>query len=229
MNVKTRERVTGNLLGIFWIVLGVIIAGNVLDWWHVSIFFRGWWTLFIIIPCAYNVMKKGFQSGAGFGLVVGILLFFSQRSSFSIGWIIKLFIPVMLIIFGAKIILQGASFRRKTMNHIPDDLIEDASCSGIFQNREMQYEDSFFGSEVNAIFGAADLDLRSAIIDEDVVINATAVFGGVTIKLPEDVNVRVTSTSILGGTDNRIKRPENPDWPTVNIRATAIFGGIDIL
>lgn len=230
MNGKERQRVIGNLLGLFWIVLGVIIAGNALDWWDVSIFFRGWWTLFIIIPSAVGVMKKGFQSSSGFGLIVGFLLLLMQRTSFSIGWIVKLFVPAILIFFGVKLLLQGGGFRKKTITHITDDMMDDATYSGIFQNKEIHYpEDNFFGSEVNAIFGSADLDLRNAIIIDDVTVNATAIFGGVDIKLPQDVNVRVASTSILGGTDNRVKRQDNPDWPTVYIQATAIFGGIDIV
>lgn len=230
MNGKERQRIIGNLLGIFWIVLGTIIAGNVLDWWDVSIFFRGWWTFFIIIPSAVGVMKKGFQSGSGFGLVLGFLLLFMQRTHFSIGWIFKLFVPAMLIFFGVKILLKGRGFQKKTITHITDDMMDDAVYSGIFQNKEVQYpEDNFFGSGVNAIFGSADLDLRSAIIIDDVTVNAIALFGGVDIKLPQDVNVRVASTSILGGTENRVKRQENPEWPTVYIQATAIFGGIIII
>lgn len=220
---------SGSLAGMFWIVVGVVIAGNVLDWWNISLFFRGWWTLFIILPCGAQVLRKGFHSGAGFGLVVGLLLLFSQWNLFSIGWAVKLLIPVLLILYGIKIVMRGTSFRRTTVDHIPDGYAEEANCSGIFQNKEIHYpEDEFFGSEVNAIFGGADLDLRSALIDEDVTISATAIFGGIDIKLPEDVNVKVSSTGIFGGTDNGIKRPANPEWPTVYIQATAVFGGIDI-
>ena len=220
----------GNLLGIFWIALGVIIAGNVLDWWNVSIFFKGWWTLFIIIPSAVGVMRKGFQSGSGFGLVVGILLFFSQRHNYGLGWMIKLFIPVMLILFGLKLLRQGVKAQKRTISQFSDDLTHNANCTGIFSNRQIHYpEEIFFGSEVNAIFGAAELDLRSAIIDEDVVIDVTAIFGGVEIMPPENVNVQLASTAIFGSADNMITRPENPDWPTVYIQATTIFGGVDIL
>ena len=35
----------GNLMGILLIVAGVVIAGNVMNWWNISLFFRGWWTL----------------------------------------------------------------------------------------------------------------------------------------------------------------------------------------
>lgn len=229
MNGNAGARANSNLKGMFWIILGMIIFGNVLDWWDISIFFKGWWTLFIIIPCARKVMRHGFQTGAGLGLAVGILLLLSQWDIFSFGGFIKLIIPVALVVFGAKVLLQGARIQRSTMNNIPPEYAEEAKCSAFFGGANVVYpHDPYFGSEVNAVFGSADLDLRNAMIDEDVVINATAVFGGVEIKLPEDVNVRVDSTAIFGGTDNRVKRPEHPEWPIVYIHATSIFGGVEI-
>ena len=59
----------GNLMGILLIVAGVVIAGNVMNWWNISLFFRGWWTLFIIIPCAGNVRRYGMRTGWGAGLI----------------------------------------------------------------------------------------------------------------------------------------------------------------
>ena len=45
------KKVESILWGIVFIVLGLIIAGNVLGITNIKIFFNGWWTLFIIIPC----------------------------------------------------------------------------------------------------------------------------------------------------------------------------------
>ena len=108
-----RGRTRGSLWGIVFVALGVAIAGNVLGWWNFSIFFRGWWTLFIIIPCAQSVMRKGFRNGAGLGLIFGILLLMSQWRLFSFGWIIKLAIPGLLIYYGLKVVLQDKHVRRE--------------------------------------------------------------------------------------------------------------------
>ena len=43
------------LWGIVLIILGVIIGLNALDITHIDIFFKGWWTFLIIIPCFTNV------------------------------------------------------------------------------------------------------------------------------------------------------------------------------
>ncbi len=228
-NGNAGMRMSNNFKGLLWVILGVIIAGNVLDWWDISIFFRGWWTLFIIIPCASKVLRHGFQSGAGFGLILGVLLLLSQWNIFSFGGAMKLLIPIALILFGAKILLQGANFQRRTMDNVPPQFAAEAKCSAIFGGADVKYpHDPYFGSEVNAVFGGATLDLRNAMIDEDVEISVTAVFGGAELLLPPDVNVRVDSTGIFGGTDNCVKRAEQPEWPIVYVHSTAIFGGVEI-
>ena len=61
----------------------------------------------------------------------------------------------------------------------------------------------FYGTELNAIFGGVDCDLRGAFIEQDCVIKANAIFGGIDIYVPEGVNVKVHSTSIFGGVDNK--------------------------
>ena len=47
---------TSNILwGIVLIVLGLIFGLNALDITHIDIFFNGWWTLFIIVPCCIDL------------------------------------------------------------------------------------------------------------------------------------------------------------------------------
>lgn len=229
MDIRRKERMPVNLAGLVLIVVGVIIAGNVLDWWDISLFFRGWWTLFIIIPCGQSVMKRGFQSGAGFGLVVGILLFLSQQNLFSFGWIVKLAIPVLLIYYGLKIVSQGHRVHIGHPESMSGEYRGEAGCNAIFSGKEQRVNgEEYFGSAVNAVFGGAELDLREAVIIEDVTINAAAIFGGVEIYLPKDVNVKVKASSLFGGTDNNADRPTVPEWPTVYIYTTSIFGGVEI-
>ena len=49
-----------NTLGIVLILLGVFLAGKIFLDWDFSIFFDGWWTLFIIVPSALAIKKKVF-------------------------------------------------------------------------------------------------------------------------------------------------------------------------
>ena len=54
----------GNVLwGIVLIIIGLIIGGNVLGITSINIFFDGWWTLFIIIPCFIGLFKDDEKTG----------------------------------------------------------------------------------------------------------------------------------------------------------------------
>ena len=81
-----------------------------------------------------------------------------------------------------------------------------------------------------AVFGGVELDLtQAALAKPEVVINATAVFGGIDITVPEGVDVHVDTFAIFGGTSRpKDDLPLPPGAPVVRIRGFALFGGIDI-
>ena len=47
------------ILGIIFIVIGIIIMLNALDVTSIDVFFDGWWTLFIIIPSLVSLINQG--------------------------------------------------------------------------------------------------------------------------------------------------------------------------
>ena len=79
----------GNVLwGIVLIVVGLIIGGNALGITNINIFFDGWWTLFIIVPCFIGLFKKKKKTGNVIGLLIGIALFLGCQDiiNFDIIW-----------------------------------------------------------------------------------------------------------------------------------------------
>ena len=45
------------LWGIILIIIGTIIGTNALGITNINIFFKGWWTLIIIIPCFIDLFN----------------------------------------------------------------------------------------------------------------------------------------------------------------------------
>ncbi len=86
----------------------------------------------------------------------------------------------------------------------------------------------FTGAELTAVFGGIKCDLRNAIIENDCVINATAIFGGVDIYLPAYVNVKTSSMSLFGGLTNKIPPYSPNNQVTVYVNGTCMFGGVEI-
>ena len=78
-----------------------------------------------------------------------------------------------------------------------------------------------------SVFGSVELDLRKAKIDKDIYIEAVTIFGGIDIKLPDNVKLQVSGIPIFGGVENKYKDEEGN--ATITIHYTCIFGGIDLL
>ena len=96
-----------------------------------------------------------------------------------------------------------------------------------FSGEKLNFEgNTFNGASLNAIFGGIDLNLKKADITNETNINATSVFGGINIFVPDNVNVEIKSTSLFGGVTNKVENKENQ--PTIKIRAFCLFGGVEV-
>lgn len=230
-----RNKVSNLIWGIIFIVIGVGIAGNILFDWNFHIFFDGWWTLFIIIPCLLSIIRSGLTIAASGGLIIGVMLLVSQYVDIGIDWW-KLIIPAVLIVIGLKIMFQGAFRKPLNLNHkgYAEGHVEGNSnttakeYSAIFAGNKIRVTDRFTGTILNSIFGGISLDLRDAIIDSDVEIAATAVFGGIDIYVPSGVTVKVNNVPIFGGVSNKTVRSTDPNAYTIYLNSTTMFGGIDL-
>ena len=95
------------LWGIVLIAAGVVLALNSSGLTDMNIFFDGWWTLFIIVPCAIGLVTEREKTGNIIGIVIGVFLLLccQEVPSFSMLW--KLLIPVVIVIVGLKMVLTG--------------------------------------------------------------------------------------------------------------------------
>ena len=95
------------LWGIVLIVLGLIMGANSLGIVNVDLFFSGWWTLFIIVPCVIGLITEKDKAGYIVGIVVGVILLLSRQNVISTDMIWKLALPVILIIVGISFFFKN--------------------------------------------------------------------------------------------------------------------------
>ena len=97
-----------------------------------------------------------------------------------------------------------------------------------------------------ALFGWARLDFREALLPPGVTeVQATAIFGRVEILVPDDLNLEVNGTALLGSVDHHsigggLKRflrdrfgsgseaPDEEDAPFLDVRGVGIFGRVTV-
>ena len=222
----------GNVLwGIVLIVIGLIIGGNSLGITNINIFFEGWWTLFIIIPCFIGLFKDNEKTGDIIGLLIGIALLLGCQNILDFDLIWKLAFPTILVIIGVSIIFKDTlggevSSKIKKLNEKRNG--ENSYCS-TFAGQNVNFNgEKFTGADLTAVFGGVKCDLKNAIIEEDVVINASATFGGIEIYVPSNVKIKIKSMPIFGGVENKANTKVDENSYTIYINSTAIFGGVEI-
>ncbi len=227
------KMVSNYVWGLFLILVGIILGLNFLGVTNINLFFDGWWTIFILVPSLNGLIKGDDRTGALIGLIIGIFLLLSCQDVIDFKLFVKLFIPAILIIIGLSIIFKDKvkDVAVKKMVKINDKEIDmDHTYTSTFSEEKINLDsEKLENCSINSIFGSVSLDLRNAIIDEDVVISNYVVFGGVTIRVTKDVNVVVKTTSIFGGVDNKTGRNKSKEnVKTIYIKGTILFGGIDI-
>lgn len=221
---------TSNMLwGLVLIILGLIFGLNALGITHINIFFTGWWTLFIIVPCFIDLFKEKDKTGNIIGLVIGISLLLGCNNIIDFNLIWKLMFPLALVIVGLSLIFKDTinSKVKKEMKKLNNNNDKEYYATFAEQNLDFSNED-FAGCNFNAVFGGIKCDLRNTKIKKDAIINASAIFGGITLYIPDNVNVKLVTTPIFGGvSDERVKKEKNSEV-TLYINATCIFGGIEL-
>ena len=211
--------------GFALVIFGILLGLKSLSIIDFNIFFDGWWTLFIIVPCFIGVISDKDKTGSIIGLVMGILLLLGSQDVVSFDTVGKLVLPIILVIVGLSLLFKNAinnKFNKDIKN------INSESCySAIFTGQDIKVDKEFKGTTLTAIFGGIKLDLRNATIKDDVVINCTSIFGGVDIFVPDNVKIEVKSNSVFGGVENNAVSSKEKG-ATIYIDATCAFGGLDI-
>jgi predicted membrane protein len=88
----------------------------------------------------------------------------------------------------------------------------------------------FRGGKVAVLFGGVTLDLRAAgMLEEAAVLNVSALYGGISIKIPPTWSVEVHGAGIFGGFgDHTIHPPAVPGMKRLIIKGAVLFGGVAI-
>lgn len=223
------KKASSVLWGIVLIAAGVILALNVFNITDIDIFFNGWWTLFVIVPCGIGLFTEREKTGNIIGVVIGVFLLLCCQGILSFSMLWKLLVPAIIVIVGLKMVLTGLFGNKANdiMKQLKLEGKQPKSGFAAFSGCDMNYDGEVFeGAELTAVFGGVECDLRNAIIEKDCAIQVSAIFGGIDILVPAGVNVKVSSNSIFGGVSNKSAVHQNA--PTVYVSGTCMFGGVEI-
>jgi predicted membrane protein len=248
---RRHSPVGGVIIGTAILLAGVLFLLENFGLLHVHNIWDYWPVLMIAWGIA-GMTGAGHASGRAWGgvvAVIGALLLLSNLHIISENlW--RIVWPLLLILAGLRMLFRSVRRRRRDDDNFPPSggppgapegtappsgaprgetrpghLDEWAVFGG--SRRRVDSQD-FKGGEAFAMFGGVELDLRSAtIVQDEVVIDASALFGGVDLQVPENWNVSVEGHGIFGGYEDKTMHamPESAR-PRVVITGSAVFGGV---
>ncbi|MEE6257203.1 DUF1707 SHOCT-like domain-containing protein [Plantactinospora sonchi] len=84
--------------------------------------------------------------------------------------------------------------------------------------------------EARSVFGDCHIELQDAQLQSPVTtIEVTAVFGSVTIFVPEGLDVRLTGSAVFGSKESKLRGGPPPSGaPVVEVRARVVFGSVTV-
>jgi len=189
-----------------------------------------WPMLLVTIGLVITIGSSGGKTSGVIVMAVGA--FFLIPEIFRETFDVNLFWPSIFIIIGIVFIFS----KRKGWNSVSlspqagDDYIDYVH---VFSGGERQIvSDNFRGGKVTAVFGGSEIDLTKAKLAPGVSeLELACVFGGTTIIVPDDWNVKIEVVPVLGGFgDSRKLNPGRIIDTTrqLIIKGAVVFGGGEI-
>lgn len=221
------------LWGIVLVLLGIIWGLNATGVTNIDIFFDGWWTLFIIVPSAISLVnpKNNGKVSSVICLVIGIFLLLGSLDVFDFDILWEILLPVIVVIIGLSLIFgnKAKTTLKEKIDNTDFSNVEVITATFGEQNINKSGE-KFEKANLDAVFGSIKLDLRDADLKNETFIKASAIFAGITILVPKDVEVKIKSTPIFGGVTNECldEKTNKNAKKTIYVDGFALFGGIEI-
>lgn len=218
-------------LGVFFILgnLGIIDVRDIRDYWPV---------ILIVLGGSHLLSWRRGSPPIG-GLILTTLgaLFLLRNFGYIYGNIWQLIWPVLLIGWGAAMLFARPFWHDRGVTRAAGSgssttsepsVNEYVIFGGVKRKVESQ---EFEGGSVEAVFGGVELDLRKAAIkNNEALLDASATFGGIEIRVPESWDVTVNGGGIFGGYEDKTAHGASVEGrkPRLVVRGQAIFGGVEV-
>ncbi len=181
-----------------------------------------WWPL---LPIAAGVASLASGNWKG-GLIV--IAFFTAFQLHNLGLLdldFSALWPVLIIVIGLALLFGRRPFAGIPSVNVGEMLNVSSIFSGSSQNATGK---GFTGGNVSATFGSAEVDLTSAdIVDGIATINASVLFGSVSLRVPRDWAVDIQSSVMFGSIETKRPEPSEPKARLV-VTGSCWFGEIQV-
>jgi predicted membrane protein len=220
------------VIGVILVLLGLFLVLRNTGFfpYAISNIVFSWPMLLITIGLVITLGSAGSKSSGVIVMAVGA--FFLIPHIFRDAFNVDMFWPSVFIIIGVIFIFSKRHGWNSvsTAGIVGDDYIDYVN---VFSGGERQIvSENFKGGKISAVFGGMELDLTKAkLAPGRNELEIACVFGGATLIVPDDWNVSIEVTPVLGGfSDSRKLFPGRTVDTTrqLVIKGAVVFGGGEI-
>jgi predicted membrane protein len=218
-------------LGLIVIVIGAVFLLDNLDILDFDLRLFFWPTVLMMLGGlrVYSAESRSAYIWGGTMFTIGFVVLLSKMGFIAIS--LKALWPLAIIAVGVGLIFHAMDAKRRMETAAPagatsdDSIINAVAVMGGFERRIASQ--AFRGGEITAVMGGCELDLRSASLQGEAVLNMFVVFGGATLKVPADWTVIVQGTPIMGAFEEKTAMTGDGSKRLI-IKGYAIMGGVEI-
>lgn len=257
-NINNKEMVnrSGKVwAGLIIIVIGALLLLDNVGL-HLPHWIFNWSTWLVVIGLIVGARHNFKNSGWFIMVLVGS--YFTLEEIFRGYDLSNVVFPIMLLALGLFLILKPKSthnFKKKwkqkgkgydkfeSVNPLgqqpesaKEDLKGDFNANDYIESinvfggsNQIIYSKNLKGGEITAVFGGGDINLTQSDFEGQVVLDVTAIFGGVKIVVPPTWQIKSEVTAVFGGVDDKrtIYSAGEQANKLVIIRGTVLFGGVE--
>ncbi len=222
-----RKNISNILWGLLFIGAAAGLAGNILGYWDFTVFFPGWWTVFLIVPALIAMVREGIRTGNAIVLVIGILFLLDAQEVIPDNMLYKFLGPAVLLVIGIAIIAKA--FVKTGGKAYSDNSEDHPDYFALFSGTKVRNRSEHLtGGSAVAIFGGNEIDLSEAVLQEDIVFTVTSIFGANEIVAPLGAKVEMRGVPVFGGNENKARSSADPQAHRITFICTSVFGGSEI-
>lgn len=228
--MSARKQQNRVVFGAALLIFGVLaLLDNLNIFSHLN-FLHFWPTLFIlvgILKMSRSNTISGQLIGGGF-VAWGAILTLKYMGIISFE--MRHIWPLLLILGGLAVIFKDKLISETQWGGVGEAAGQSDVCnvSAVMSGANVQNSSvNFRGGELTAVMGGIELDLRGAQLQDDATLNVFTMWGGISIKVPQDWTVMSQGVPLLGGIDDKTVPPAITG-KRLFIQGYAIMGGVEI-
>lgn len=230
-----KKNTAGVILGLLFLVIGAGYLADVLGLVdEFTIFFDGWWTLFLIVPCFCGLLGKG-DGKAGYliGIAIGLFLLLWAQEVVDSDKLFTLLIACVFGLIGMNLLLPKKQKEYREPEHGADrfDRGDDTTFRGSAgpETYTTTAEGVVFEDAPTVTVepdGTESTSGGNAAGAEDKIV-CSAVFAGRDIHVDNSSFSGAELSAVFGGIDMNLKNAVVTRNVTIEVKAT--FGGISLI